>query len=475
VQTRVLGLEPITIADVVADAASAGKVLLAPSVEADLLADAAATAANNVAYGRTTGVGANRDESADDSDGMHGRRLVRSHVTGAGPVLPPEVGRAAALVRASQLSFPGSGIPFDMLDALVRSLNDGRTAPVRTFGGLGTGDITSLAELALCLLGELPWQDGEHHRYLDHVQASGALAFVSASAPTIAIAALAVHRLDVLARASLPIAALSSLAIRANREQWSEVAAETRPSPGSTSVAAAMRHFAAGSRYDHARTQDPLSFRCIPFVAGPLRESIDEVTAEVDRMIAARAENPRYADGVVHHHGSFMLTGLALRLDTVRLAATQWLSTSLARLVKLHDPDDTGQARFLAAGPSGSSGTMVLEYTAASALRTVSHLADPASRHTTSISVGVEDHASFATRGALALRESLDAFAAVLGCELVAAVRAVRGALDVTPGAAITEVLGVCDPLPSDVVDRPLASDVATAVDLLPALASLVR
>lgn len=478
VQERVLGEVPITGAEVAAGALDRVGVSLAPGVVDALHASSAAAetaASNGVAYGRTTGVGANRNDRADDADGDHGMRLVRSHATGAGPALPAELGRAAALVRASQLSFPGSGVPVDLVEALVASMNDGRVAPVRTFGGLGTGDITTLAELALCLLGERPWLDGETCRYIDHVDASGALSFMSSSAPTIAIAALGVHELDVLARASLPIAALSAIATRANRQQWSEVAAGTRPSPGVAVAAEVMRRHANDVSYTHARTQDPLSFRCIPFVAGPLLDSVTELIAEVDRAIAARAENPRYADGAVFHHGAFMLTSLGLRLDAARLAMTQWASTSVARLVKLHDPAYTEQARFLAGGPVGSSGTMVLEYTAASALETVRTLADPTSRHTTSISVGTEDHASFASRGAMALRESLPALATVLACELVVAVRALRGdaaGVGAAPAGTVAQVLDLCRELPDGRIDRPLVHDVAMAVSLLPALAA---
>jgi Aromatic amino acid lyase len=61
-------------------------------------------------------------------------------------------------------------------------------------------------------------------------------------------------------------------------------------------------------------------------------------------------------------------TQLALHLDMVRLAIVQWASTTVARLVKLHDPQYTDLLRFLAIGPAGSSGHMVLEYTAGSAL-----------------------------------------------------------------------------------------------------------
>lgn len=470
VRTLVIGIDTVNVESVTTYARTDQRLELhgeaARSVH-DHAEVAARAASLGAAYGRTTGVGANRDVAASDDDGDHGMRLIRSHATGAGVDLGPEVARAAMAIRAHQLSRPGSGIPLDPLAALVAAAADGRTAPVRTFGAIGTGDIVALAELALALVGERPWRDGSTHSYLPSFGANAALAFMSSSAPTLAVAALAVHDLVRLIEPSIAVAALGAAAIRANGEQWSEVAASTRPSYGVDTAARTMRDVLVGCSAEPARTQDPLSWRMIPFVAGPLIEIGDELVAEVNRAIDARAENPRFTDDGVVHHGAFQLTSLGLRLDIFRLALTQWASTSLARLVKLHDPSYSGQERFLASGPAGSSGTMVLEYTAASALETVRSLADSPSRHTTTISIGTEDHASFATRSAMAARECVDAVRTVLACEMIAAVRALRGANGIALGPVVSRTLEVCGDIGKPGADRPLIDEIARAADLL--------
>ena len=472
----VIGPDPVDVADVVDHVGRRRPVVFAPGVEEALRsvqAMAASVAADGVAYGRTTGVGANRDVAADDHDGGHGLRLVRSHSTGAGPLLGEDVSRATRFVRLHQLAQPGSGIPFEVVDALRRSVCDDRLPVVREFGAMGTGDIAPLAELALSLLGERPWRDGTVHAYLDRIDGSGALSFISSSAPTIATAALAVDELERLTAASVRIAALGAAAIRGNNEQWSRVAAETRPTPGLYAVCETMRSTLAGSAWTRARTQDPLSWRCVPFVAGPLVDVVADLRAEVVSNLNMRAENPRYADGAVFHHGSFMLTGLGVRLDAARLAAVQWVSSSVARLVKLMDPAFTGLGRFQADGPAGSSGLMVLEYTAGSALETVRTLADPSSRHTISISLGTEDHASFATRAVLAAREQVRAARVVVACELVAVVRALRSVDGVASGPGIDRLLAVCAALPTERHDRPLVDDIALADSFLDDLAQV--
>lgn len=465
-----LGADAVDVAVLMADSISPFHLEFADGVEAALRANAhlaAALAADGVAYGRTTGVGANRDVAANDVDGHHGLRLVRSHSTGHGPDLGEAIARGAMLVRLAQLSMPGSGVPFELVDALRRAANDGRTPMVREFGAMGTGDIVPLAELALCLLGERPWRHGEVVRYLDHIDGSGALSFMSSSAVTLALAARGSAALDVLLVGSLRVAALGAAAAHANDQHWSIEAAATRPSTGVATACAVMRAVLDGGTWVPARTQDPLSWRVIPFVAGPALELSAELRHEVGAAIGATAENPRYLPQGVVHHGAFNLTSLGLRLDAARLAVVQWMSSSLARSVKLHDPEYTSGSRFLADGPQGSSGLMVLEYTAGSALETVRTLADPTSRHTTSISLGTEDHAPFATRGAVALIDQVRAATVVAACELVSAVRALRRRDLREMGDGVRSLLSVCDELPTSTDDRPLIDDLDVAVRIV--------
>lgn len=427
------------------------------------MVESSAASATGVAYGRTTGVGANRNVAADDTDGGHGMRLVRSHAAGGGTPYPHEIGRAAMVVRAHQLSRPGSGIPVPVLDGLIEALSTGKSFAFREFGGVGTGDITALGELALCLLGEREWLDGTMSRHVASFDASAALSFMSSSAPTLGLASHTVTRLSAVLRASLVAATMASAAIRANRQQWSEVAQSTRPSVGVDECMVVMRRLLDGTDYVQARTQDPLSFRVMPFIFGPLIESLDRAVDETNRTIDSRIENPRFAQGAVWHHGAFNLTSVALAFDTLRLATCQWLSSSLARIVKLNDPAYTDQERFLAAGPSGSSGVMVLEYCAASALETVRTLADPSSRHTTNISISTEDHAPFASRSVAATYEMIDAVETVVACELLTALRAIRGAQAITIGSGLAEIRDACASLGVDTMDRQLIDDVTAA------------
>jgi histidine ammonia-lyase len=469
----ILGKHELTVDELWAWLASPTKVSIDNESMASLRANqlAAEKAVNSgAAYGRTTGVGANRDVQANNDDGDHGMRLVRSHAAGAGEDLGEEVARAMMLVRANQLSRPGSGITPEIVESHVRAMNDWRTPIVRMHGAVGTGEITVLGELALCLAGEQPWRDGTKYDYGVRFGANDALAFMSSSAVTVANAALALRDVEKLAKASLVVAALTALPVRANKQQWSDVASGARPSPGVAIAAEVLRSLIDDSQYESARTQDPFGWRPIPYIFGPLLDAIAVLRKEVNTCINFPVENPRFTDGGVWHHGGFHLTSLALRLDHLRLALTQWITTALARMVKLNDPNYTGQQRFLASGPAGSSGAMVLEYTAASALESLRLKADPVTRHTTVISIGTEDHAPFATQSVFQTREAVEAALVVVACELVTAVRAARRAVSATPGVGLRAVLEACRELPTPTEDRILVDDIQMAQSLLDSL-----
>lgn len=113
---------------------------------------------------------------------------------------------------------------------------------------------------------------------------------------------------------------------------------------------------------------------------------------------------------------------------------------------------------------------MILEYAAHSALAELRASADPASAGHAVLSRGLEEAASFAGQAARQTLRATRAYATVLACELVAAVRALRLHPVPPPVPAFTLAAAA---LPAGTDDRPLTGDVTTATELLPALAEL--
>jgi histidine ammonia-lyase len=110
---------------------------------------------------------------------------------------------------------------------------------------------------------------------------------------------------------------------------------------------------------------------------------------------------------------------------------------------------------------------MALEYTAHDAAGELTTLAAPTLVAAT-LSHGVENHASFAPLAARNAARAVACLYVVVACELVAAVRALRMRGAAPAGAGTLAIFQRIAPaLPSEMADRPLTTDIATAVQQL--------
>ncbi|POX63244.1 histidine ammonia-lyase [Streptomyces sp. Ru62] len=549
-------------------------------------------------YGRGTGVGAHRSVAVDPAEETaHGLRLLRSHAGGAGPLLPARTVRAMLAIRANQLLAGGSGIHPSFVTALTDALRLRVHPAVNEYGGVGTGDLTALAQTGLTLLGERPWLTPDDSATPPHadgtvptgepagagpelgvgeapgggsaggdvgtaewaavgsgagpaegpgggalgaewspsdaralgtvgvgaqrpvpaaadptgtveaahlgeagprgvgegdrttgelpapvtLRAGDALALLSSNALALAQAALAGHETELLLRATHVVAALSLAAVSGSAEAYAAPVHALRPYPGPARAAAEVRRLLGlpddpatgvgnGLPAADRRIQDPYGFRAFPQVHGAALEASAALRRIVETEINCPSENPVLTpDGHLYHHGGFFAAPLALALDGLNLALLKTAQLSAARLSALSRPDLTGLPAFLATGPAGSSGTMILEYTANSALAELrSSAAAPASAGHAVLSHGLEEAAGFAGQAARQTERARAAYATVLACELVSAVRALRLHPEPPAFPALTLAAAV---LPTGLEDRPLSGDIEAATELLPRLA----
>src|SRR3984893_4202009 len=109
-----------------------------------------------VAYGVTTGFGKLADGAIPpDRLAELQVKLVRSHASGVGPLLPKREARAMMLLRANVLAMGFSGARAVVPELLCAMLNADLWPPVPEQGSVGaSGDLAPLAHLALSLIGE---------------------------------------------------------------------------------------------------------------------------------------------------------------------------------------------------------------------------------------------------------------------------------------------------------------------------------
>jgi histidine ammonia-lyase len=455
-------------------------------------------AARRPVYGRTTGVGANRNVGlAGDELAGHGLRLLRSHAAGSGPLQPADLGRAMLVTRLNQIGAGGSGVDPAVLDVLADALNRGFTPPVPLYGAIGTGDLTALASTGLCLIGERAWRTGTGPPPRFPLRPAEAPGFMSSNAATLGEAALACHDLGGLVSSAVVIAALSLLAVRGSLEPYAPRVHRGRPA-GQQRVARRMRALLAGPGlpgpglagpglagpglagppHEPARIQDSYGFRAFPQVHGPAADTLEYAAQLVTSELNAASENPLVdPDGeTVWHNGNFHAAYVGLALDSARAGLFQTAALSAARLGTLVEPSFTGLQAFAADAPA-SSGIMILEYVAQSAVADLRRFATPAALGSAVLSRGVEEHAGFSTQSARASADAVDAYRAVLACELAAAVRVLR-MQDRAPAAAgpLRAAFDAADAvLDPRTADRPLDADLSAAEGLLAGYAAFGR
>ena len=424
-------------------------------------------------YGRSTGVGGNRDQVQPDPDSQ-ALQLLRSHATSSGELRSAERVRAMLVIRLNQLATDGNGISLTVVDALTSMLGADALPPVREGGSVGTADLAALATTALVLCGEVATTPPVPS--ITEFGPGDALTFMSSNAAVLADAALAVFELDRLARSAVVIAAMDFSAVNGNAEAFSPAVEVATPFPGSRWVCQTMREL-IGPEGTPARIQDPFSLRTFPQVHGALMDRLAFAEEVIVTMANSPSENPIVSPSLgVAHHGAFHAAYLVQSLDSLVLAAAQSAQLSLARLTMLAEPAYTGLHPFLGDGTPAASGVMIVEYSAASALAELRALATPAGIQAVTLSRGVEEDASFATLAARQALEAVSRFRAVLAAELVASLRCLRMQRAHPPAlASALRYLDERDGGIPDMHDRDLTSDLLLAEELVDALPSHVQ
>ncbi len=423
-------------------------------------------------YGLTTGVGALRNVPTDITPGdgtSQALRLWRSHATGFGLTYDDATARAAMAIRLHQITSGRSGVSSGLAASLGAAVAEGAVPDLHRFGSIGTGDLVPLSQLGLTLVGERPWRSGGAP--VADVDDGDALPFMSSNALTLATALLVHRRLGRLSDAAERVTALSACALQASLQAYDGRVHAGRPDASQQGVARRLMELLAPGDWVPARIQDPFALRTVPQVHAPFVDALATTAHAVLVEVDDSTENPLVtADGTPLHHGGFVTARLSATLDALRQATYPVIALSAARLSALINPSLTGLPAFLASGPPGSSGVMILEYLAQDALARARILTSPVSTGHAVLSLGLEEHASFSTQAVWACEQMVELAPVVLGCELVAAVRALRTDPDRVPDSPVRAVYErAAAVLGADRHDRPFDEDLAAAVRLVEA------
>src|SRR5438270_8776497 len=193
----------------------------------------------NTGFGRFVAVAIPEEQTAELQ-----LRLLRSHACGVGEPYPPEIVRAAMLLRANTLAKGNSGARIETVELLLECLAAGVLPRVPSRGSVGaSGDLAPLAHLALPLIGEgEAWFEGERLSGADALAAAGleptrlqakeGLSLVNGTQFMAAFGALGLVRARRLARTADIACAVSLEALQGSRTSFFPAIHEARPLRG---------------------------------------------------------------------------------------------------------------------------------------------------------------------------------------------------------------------------------------------------
>ncbi len=470
----------LTIGDVVQVARHRSPAALTESARAAMQRSAAMidgfVGSATPVYGVTTGFGslANTVIPADRTAELQ-VALVRSHATGMGDEVEPEVVRAMLVLRARSLAMAYSGVRPEIVDLQLALLGNDLTPVVREHGSLGaSGDLAPLSHCAMAVIGEgqVRTVDGELLHTRDALVRHGlapvtlgakeGLALINGTDGELGMLCLAIHDLAALLRLADVAAAVTVEALLGTDRAFAADLQALRPQVGQAGSARNLTRLLAGSaivashREGDSRVQDAYSLRCTPQVHGAAADTVAFARSIAERELDSAIDNPMILpDGRVESCGNFHGAPVAMACDFLAIAVAELSAIAERRTDRLLDATRShGLPKFLTDDPGVNSGLMIAHYTQAAMALDNQRLAVPASTQSLPTSAMQEDHVSNGWAAARKLRRCVDNLRRVLAVELVCGVAGLDFRAPLTPGpgtgAAHDAVRSVVDPPGAD-------------------------
>lgn len=396
-------------------------------------------------YGINTGFGLLADVRIEQSQlSQLQLNLVRSHACGVGSPSSVEIVKGLLILKAHQFCIGYSGVREDVVDKILEFLDKGITPYIPEKGSVGaSGDLAPMAHMALSLVGEGKvhfegaWCDAREALQaakvaplnLSHKEG---LSLINGTQFMTVLASFALVRSREIERVADLSAALSLDAIRGTVSAFDPRIHEIRQQEGQCLVAENLSRLLdrdhnelMKSHEGCGKVQDPYSFRCVPQVHGASRDAILYCRNIVERELNAITDNPLiFENQDIVSGGNFHGQPIALAMDFLKIAISEFGSISERRIEKLTDPKMSDLPAFIIKDSGLNSGFMIPHVVAAALASENKILCHPASVDSIPTSADKEDHVSM---GPIAARKALEVIGnveSILAIELLAACQA---------------------------------------------------
>lgn len=426
-------------------------------------------------YGINTGFGKLSDVkiSIDELSQLQ-LNLLRSHACGVGNPFSEEIVRGIMLLRVNALCVGLSGIRLEVINQLIKYLNNGITPVIPSQGSLGaSGDLAPLSHMGLTLLGsgEVYYQ-GNRMKTIEALQLAGlkpisnliakeGLSLINGTQAMVSVGAITLYDAMNLSKLADITSSLSLEALLGIKCAFDERVHQARGQRGQIEVASNIRRITENSenltKQCEVRVQDAYSLRCIAQVHGASRDAFNYIKEKIEIEMNAATDNPLVFSDDVISGGNFHGQPIALVMDYMKIAISELANISERRLERLVNPQlSEGLPPFLVVNPGINSGFMIVQYSAASLVSENKVLAHPASVDSITSSANQEDHVSMGTIAARGARDILLNSQKVIAMELFSACQAIdlRGSknLGIGTNIAFNEVRNNISFIDNDVI-----------------------
>ena len=416
--------------------------------------------ADKLIYGINTGFGPMAQYKVGEENLLELQyNLIRSHCSGSGNLLPPELVKATMITRLNSLMQAYSGVHPDTVILLQELIQNEIFPCIYEHGGVGaSGDLVQLAHLALTLIGEGEvMYDGTIQPTADVFARSGirrlsirireGLAILNGTSAMTGIGLVNILRAGRLVEWAAFLSALTNEIVSAFDDHYSYELNIVKHHPGQNKIAEIIRDILKGSkmirnRSEHLyhagsleqevfedKVQEYYSLRCVTQVLGPVYDTVSQAEKVLVDELNSVNDNPvvDHRNNNIFHGGNFHGDYVALEMDKLRIALTK-LSMLAERQLNylLNDRLNRKFPPFVNLGVLGLNfGMQGVQFTATSTVAENQTLCFPMYVHSIPNNNDNQDIVSMGANAALLTKKVIDNSFEVLTIQLMSVLQAV--------------------------------------------------
>ena len=411
-------------------------------------------------YGINTGFGPMAQYKISDENRLQLQyNLIRSHSSGMGNTISPQLGKAVLVARLNSLMQAYSGIHTSLVELLAGMINNNIIPRIYEHGGVGaSGDLVQLAHVALNLIGEgkvwyeSAWQDTATVfkktglKPLE-IQIREGISVINGTSAMTGIGLVNILYAKKLLAWSVMMSSMTNEIMEAYDDHYSKELNIVKHHTGQNYVAAMMRGMLKDSKMIHNRSehlynpanieydifedkvQEYYSLRCVTQVLGPVYDTIQHSERILIEELNSVNDNPviDYKNKNIFHGGNFHGDYVALEMDKLKIAVTK-LSMLAERQLNylLNDKLNQILPPFVNLGVLGFNfGMQGMQFTAVSTVAENQTLSYPMYIHSIPNNNDNQDIVSMGCNAALMTRKVIDNSFEVLTIQAITVLQAI--------------------------------------------------